>query len=113
MTEVRNQEKRKKRIPSEISVCPKCGFIHPKWTFAGKANSGKPMIRCSNCRHRITVDYGQLTYYSHQNEEKWKQMIDDTVSLHPAEETAQKLGVSRTTVKRMRSRWLASSKTDR
>lgn len=93
-----------------LTVCPKCGYVHPHWTLAGKANSGKPMIRCSSCHHRITVDYGQLTYYSHQNREKWEQLIDDTRKMHTVDETAEKLAVSVTTVRRMKKKLLKAGK---
>ena len=46
-------------------VCPKCGVHHPALTKTDKANSRKQIY--------------QLTYYSHQSEQKWNQLIDDTV----------------------------------
>ena len=48
-----------------FEYCPKCGVHHPVLIKAGKANSGKQIY--------------QLTYYSHQSEQKWNQLIDDTV----------------------------------
>lgn len=97
-------DSQRKRLQEEIPTCPKCGTSHPEWTFAGKANSGKAMIRCSVCHHRITVDYGKLTHYSHQGQNQWKQLIEDTENMHTINETAEKLGVSKITVIRMRSR---------
>lgn len=97
----------RERETKRFDVCPKCGAEHPHWTMAGKANSGKPMIRCSACHHRITIDYGQLTHYSHQNQSQWNQLIEDTDQMHTIDETAEKLGVSRMTVSRMRNRLLS------
>lgn len=59
----------------EIAVCPKCGAAHPKWIRGGRSHSGKQMIRCPACRKRIVVDHGQLTYYSHQDQSKWDELI--------------------------------------
>ena len=65
-----------------FEYCPKCGVHHPVLIKAGKANSGKQMYRCKHCNKRFVVDHGQLTYYSHQSEQKWNQLIDDTVAGH-------------------------------
>ena len=62
-----------------FEYCPKCGVHHPVLIKAGKANSGKQMYRCKHCNKCFVVDHGQLTYYSYQSEQKWNQLIDDTV----------------------------------
>ena len=61
-----------------IKECPKCGSANSRFTKGGKANSGKPMLQCSSCHKRFTIDYGQLTHYSHQDESKWDLLITDT-----------------------------------
>lgn len=97
---MRNQ-KEKEKYEIMFPVCPKCGSRHPGWTFAGKANSGKIMIRCQTCHHRITADYGTLTYYSHQTREQWNTLIEDTEKMHTVDEMAESVGVSSMTIRRM------------
>ena len=89
-----------------IKVCPKCGADNPSFVKGGNANSGKPMLRCCVCNKRFTVDHGQLTHYSHQDESKWDQLIVDTFSQVSIEQTAAKLDISTYTVWRMRMKLL-------
>lgn len=96
--------KRKEKYDEVLPVCPKCGSREPHWTQAGKANSGKIMLRCHACHHRITADYGQLTYYSHQSQEQWDTLIEDTRKMHTVHETAENIGVSQMTVRRMQAK---------
>lgn len=86
--------------------CPKCGSDDPCFTKSGFSNSGKQMVRCHKCGKRIVVDHGQLTYYSHQDQSKWDQLIEDTFTLVPEMETAAKLDVSPYTAWRMRMKLL-------
>jgi transposase-like protein len=89
-----------------LDVCPKCGKAHPNWAPGGKANSGKPMVRCDNCGRRTVVDSEQLTYYSHQDRSKWDQLIEDTFSQVPLVETAARLNIHPSTAWRMRHKLL-------
>lgn len=86
--------------------CPKCGAENPTWTKGGKANSGKPMIKCSECKHRITIDYGQLTWYSHQDESQWNAVIADTFNDESLNKTAADIDVHPDTAFRMRHKLL-------
>ena len=89
-----------------IKVCPKCGSANSHFTKGGKANSGKPMLQCSSCHKRFTIDHGQLTHYSHQDESKWDLLITDTFAQVPVEKTAATLDISTYTVWRMRMKLL-------
>lgn len=88
-----------------IKVCPKCrasaGFVKN-----GITRNGKQMYRCCDCHKRFTADHGQLTFYSHQDESKWDQLIMDTFKQVPIEQTAATLNISTYTVWRMRMKLL-------
>lgn len=88
--------------------CPKCGIPRPKLTGGGYTKAGKPMLKCSSCKHRFVHDHGQLTYYSHQNQDKWDDLIIETQKGSPIKETAAKLDVNESTVFRMRHKYLNS-----
>ena len=77
-----------------IKVCPKCGSDSSRFTKGGKANSGKQMLQCSSRHKRFTIDHGQLTHYSHQDESKWDLLITDTFAQVPIEKTAATLDIS-------------------
>lgn len=89
-----------------INVCPKCGAVEPCFTKGGFSNSGKQMLRCPVCHKRFVVDHGQLTYYSHQDEDKWDQLIEDTFNQVPLKMTAEKLDVNVYTAWNMRMKLL-------
>lgn len=89
-----------------IHVCPKCGAVEPGFIKGGFSNSGKQMLRCPVCKKRFVIDRGQLTYYSHQSEAKWDQLIEDTFAQISIEDTAEKLEISTYTVWRMRMKLL-------
>ena len=88
--------------------CPKYGSEEPKWIKAGFANSGKQLIKCTCCKHRITMNYGQLTYYSHQDDSKWNTLIADTIEGKSLDATAADLNIHPDTVFRMRHKLLVS-----
>ena len=50
-----------------FEYCPKCGCYHPRLVYPGFANSDKQMLHCKECGKRFVIDYGQLTFYSHQD----------------------------------------------
>ena len=75
--------------------CPKCGVHHPVLIKADKANSRKKMYCCKHCNKRFVVDHGQLTYYSHQSEQKWNQLIDDTVAGDSLKTSADHISIAR------------------
>ena len=89
-----------------IRVCPKCGAVDPGFIKGGFSNSGKQMLKCPVCNKRFVVDHGQLTYYSHQSEDKWDQLIEDTFSQVPLKITVEKLYVNVCTVWSMRMKLL-------
>lgn len=91
-----------------ISVCPKCGKIHPVLIKGGKANSGKQMLQCKTCKKRFVVDHGQLTFYSHQSQSKWNDFIIDTKNGVSLKETSSKINVHESTAFRMRHKLLHS-----
>lgn len=94
-----------------LGSCPKCGCENPHWTKGGRANSGKQMMRCSECNQRTVIDHGQLTYYSHQDQSKWDQLIADVFNQVPEEETAAKLDVCPQTAWNMRMKLLHALET--
>lgn len=58
-----------------------------------------------NCGKRFD-DHGQLTYYSHQSQDKWNTLINDTLDGVALKETAKKLKVHECTVFNMRHKLL-------
>ena len=88
------------------SSCPKCGTDSPRWIKGGFSGSGKQMVRCSKCNARSTIDHGQLTWYSHQDESKWNTVIADTFDEKPLVETAADINVNPKTAFRMRHKLL-------
>lgn len=89
-----------------IDVCPKCGKVHPRIIKGGKANSGKQMYRCLECNKRFTYDHGSLTYYSHQDQDKWNDLILETQKGESLMATAAKLNINPSTAFRMRHKYL-------
>lgn len=91
-----------------FEVCPKCGAIHPRLTKAGYTAAGKQMLRCHECNKRFDIDHGQLTYYSHQSQAKWDDLILETQQGNSMKETACIIDVHETTAFRMRHKYLHS-----
>lgn len=89
-----------------IKICPKCGAVEPVFTKGGITHGGKQMLRCPVCKKRFVVDRGQLTFYSHQEEGKWDQLIEDTFKRVPLKNTAESLSISIYTAWRMRMKLL-------
>ena len=89
-----------------IKVCPKCGAVEPVFTKGGITHGGKQMLRYPVCKKRFVVDRGQLTFYSHQEEGKWDQLIEDTFTRVPLKKTAETLSISIYTAWRMRMKLL-------
>ena len=95
-----------------FEYCPKCGCYHPRLIKSGFANSGKQMLRCKECGKRFVVDCGQLTFYSHQNQSKWNELILDTLNGVSLKETAAKINVNERNVFNMRHKLLVSLGTE-
>lgn len=91
-----------------FEYCPKCGCYHPRLVKSGFANSGKQMLRCKECGKRFVIDRGQLTFYSHQDQAKWNQLISDTLAGVSIKETAAKINVNERNVFNMRHKLLVS-----
>ena len=91
-----------------FEYCPKCGCYHPRLVKSGFANSGKQMLRCKECGKRFVIDRGQLTFYSHQNQSKWNELILDTLNGVSLKETAAKINVNERNVFNMRHKLLVS-----
>lgn len=89
-----------------FDVCPKCGVAKPRLIKGGISNSGKQMLRCKECGKRFTIDYGQLTHYSHQTQAAWNDFIVDTFHGNPLTHTAAKINISESTAFRMRHKFL-------
>lgn len=91
-----------------IDVCPKCGQIHPRVRKNGKTKAGKQMLQCKSCNARFVIDHGQLTYYSHQPQSKWNDLIIDTKNGVSIKHTAAEINVHESTAFRMRHKLLHS-----
>lgn len=91
-----------------IERCPKCGAIHPYITRSGYTKAGKQMLLCHECGKRFVHDHGQLTFYSHQSQDKWNELIGDSIEKVPLKKTAEKLNVNESTVFRMRHKLMNS-----
>lgn len=96
----------KQALTYHFDVCPKCGAKHPHLTKGGFSNSGKQMLRCHECNQRFVIDHGQLTYYSHQSQDKWNDLILKTQNGQSIIATAKDINVSESTAFRMRHKYL-------
>lgn len=76
-----------------FEYCPKCGQLHPVLVKAGKQ-----MLKCNSCNKRFVCDHGQLTYYSHQSQAKWNDLIIETQKGNSLLKTAAKIDVHESTV---------------
>ena len=114
-------EQIKKQIHSYISmnhsindyhfdVCPKCVVLNPRLIKGGISNSGKQMLHCKECGKKFTIDYGQLTHYSHQFQVAWNHFFVDTFHGNPLTHTAAKINISESTAFRMRHMFLHAFK---
>ena len=95
-----------------FEYCPKGGCYHPHLIKSGFTNSGKQMLRCKSCGKRFVVDRGQLTFYSHQDQSKWNELILDTLNGVSLKETAAKINVNERNVFNMRHKLLVSLGTE-
>ena len=73
---------------------------------AGKTKAGKQMLKCNSCKKRFVCDHGQLTYYSHQPQSKWNDLIIETQNGNSLLHTAAKIDVHESTAFRMRHKYL-------
>ena len=89
-----------------FEYCPKCGQHHPMLVKAGKTKAGKQMLKCNSCKKRFVCDHGQLTYYSHQPQSKWNDLIIEMQNGNSLLHTAAKIDVHEMTVFRMRHKFL-------
>ena len=48
------------------------------------------MLRCKECGKRFVVDHGQRTFYFHQDQSQWNELIMDTLNGAFLKETAAK-----------------------
>lgn len=69
-------------------------------------NLPKQMLKCTSCHKRFVCDHGQLTYYSHQPQSKWNDLIIETQKGNSLLHTAAKINVHESTVFRMRHKYL-------
>ena len=60
------------------------------------------MLRCKECGKSFFVERGQLTFYSHQDQSKWNELILDTLNGVFLKEIASIINVSERNVFIMR-----------
>lgn len=89
-----------------FEYCPKCGAYHPVLVKAGKTKAGKQMLKCNACNKRFVCDHGQLTFYSHQSQAKWNDLIIQTQNGNSILKTAAKINVNESTAFRMCHKYL-------
>lgn len=89
---------------SAVEVCPKCGKLHPHVIKSDFAGSGKQLYRCKDCGKRFTYDHGTVTWYSHQDPDKWKTLILDAFGGAGLDSSRRKLSVNIETTFNMRHR---------
>lgn len=89
-----------------FEYCPKCGAYHPVLVKVGKTKAGKQMLKCNACNKRFVCDHGQLTFYSHQSQAKWNDLIIETQNGNSILKTAAKINVNESTAFRMRNKYL-------
>ena len=88
------------------TVCPVCGTVDARFIKKG-LQAGKQRYQCKECGSKFTYDTKQLTAHSHQPIDSWITMIEDTLSLKPMDETAEKISVCHETSFNMRHKLLA------
>lgn len=85
--------------------CPICGDQNAKFIRKG-IQRGKQRFLCKSCGRKFTYDTKQLTSNSQQPKESWIVVLEDTLSLTPIDDTAEKIGVCHSTAFRMRHKLL-------
>ena len=70
------------------------------------------MLRCKECGKRFVVERGQLTFYSHQDQSKWNELILDTLNGVFLKEIASIINVSERNVFIMRHKLKVSLGTE-
>ena len=88
------------------TVCPVCDTVDARFIKKG-LQAGKQRYQCKECGSKFTYDTKQLTAHSHQPIDSWITMIEDTLSLKPMDETAEKISVCHETSFNMRHKLLA------
>ena len=66
------------------------------------------MLSCKECGKLFVVDRGQLTFYSHQDQSKWNELILDTLNGVSLKETAVKINVNECNIFNTRHKLLVS-----
>lgn len=64
------------------------------------------MLKCNACNKRFVCDHGQLTFYSHQIQAQWNDLIIQTQNGNSILKTAAKINVNESTAFRMRHKYL-------
>ena len=70
------------------------------------------MLRCKECGKHFVVDHGQLTFYSHQDQSKWNELILYTLNGVSLKETAPKIDVNERNVFNIRHNLLVNLGTE-
>ena len=88
------------------TVCPVCGEADVRFIKKG-FQAGKQRYQCKGCGRKFTYDTRQITSNSHQSADSWITVIEDTLSMTPIDETAEKINVCHETAFNMRHKLLA------
>ena len=96
-----NEELKKTRPDS----CPVCGKADARFIKKG-FQGNKQRYKCKDCGRKFTYDTKQITSNAHQSADSWIKVIEDTLSLTPLDETAEKIGVCHETAFNMRHKLL-------
>lgn len=87
------------------TFCPICNDENNHFIKKGFLR-GKQRYLCKSCGHKFVYDVNQLTSHSHQSVDAWVTVIEDTLSMVPLDETAEKIDVHHETAFNMRHKLL-------
>lgn len=91
------------QIPEEKPCCPYCGS---EIVVKNGHKCHKQEFLCKNCRKTFVSTTNTLMANSHQPREIWEEVIEDTLSGHSLDFTAQRLGLYHDCIFRMRHKFL-------
>ena len=77
-----------------FEYCPKCGCYHPHLIKVVLPTLVNKCFVVNHAENVFVVDRGQLTFYSHQDQSKWNELILDTLNGVSLKETGAKINVN-------------------
>lgn len=93
------------QIPEQRPRCPYCGS---EIVVKNGHKCHKQEFLCKNCRKTFVSTTNTLMANSHKPREVWEELIEDTLSGHSLDFTAQRLGLYHDCTFRMRHKFLTA-----